>query len=607
MGHHNDHTSEIPSNKRKISGRTVLLGAVLAVLFSAINGYLSINFGMSFGYGAFAIIIAYSLFHKLSGGSSKKELSFVLIASSSSMIVCQTLAFIIYMLENETNVVFPSWLAPPKEIVMLGSLDLQYWITPITFLVFTIVLTIISGLIFTSALKSEFVRNRRMIWPNTAAEASLVDTCMEGGGSARLVGISALAGLAITFLQYLFLLWGLDFTSINLSPYLPEGFGFAISLSIAFTCIGYIVNVNTSLSLMTTGLITYFVISPLLISQGVINYSPDPMTFYNDLLLNFSIGPALGVLLLGGMLLSLLVLIKRKSSKPSDNKSHVNNENLGYVNLFKILAKSIISNKKYLLTLLCIAGTLFTLAWFLNPFSPLPPVFSLLITAYAFFLGSFVELVLLTKMGGETGITMGYAAMFLYDFPIFSMGYRDYTGYWTYPYFRPSPWLSGGTLPYLKYREQFDVSWREIIKAKIVGWVPTLLFSIAFTLVLWKFVGFGTPMMPAVSLIQSQAYLKMLATGNIVGVLNPWTFIGGGVLGALLEIFTPVSMMGIAMGMLLPPHYIVPFGLGGMIRWYTDHKYGKKFYDEKGRLVVTGLMTSSLIVQVTMTIITNFI
>ncbi len=52
---------------------------------------------------------------------------------------------------------------------------------------------------------------------------------------------------------------------------------------------------------------------------------------------------------------------------------------------------------------------------------------------------------------------------------------------------------------------------------------------------------------------------------------------------------------------------IVPFGVGGIIRWYTDKKYGKDFFDEKGRLIVTGLMASSLIVQVIMTVVTNFV
>ena len=134
-----------------------------------------------------------------------------------------------------------------------------------------------------------------------------------------------------------------------------------------------------------------------------------------------------------------------------------------------------------------------------------------------------------------------------------------------------------------------------------------LLFSIGFTLVLWKYIGFGTPLMPAVSLIQSKIYLTMMSTGNIAGTINPWTFLAGGILGAFLEVFTPVSMMGLGMGMILPPHYIVPFGLGGLARLYTDQRWGSEFFQEKGRLIVTGVMASSLIVQVIMTVLKNFV
>jgi len=35
----------------------------------------------------------------------------------------------------------------------------------------------------------------------------------------------------------------------------------------------------------------------------------------------------------------------------------------------------------------------------------------------------------------------------------------------------------------------------------------------------------------------------------------------------------------ILLGMILPPHYIVPFGIGGIIRWYTNRRYGKEFYN----------------------------
>ena len=565
---------------------------------------------MSFSYGAVAVMLAYSLFHKLGGGSCRRELSFVLITSASTMGIYHSLSLVVYMLQTEPDLSFPLWMGPPREAVMMGSLEPSYWITPILFLVFTTALTLAVGLVFTYILRDEFIRSKRMIWPNHAASASLVDACMIGGGSARLVGIAALIGFTVTFLQNLPSFWGYDLTTVNLSPYLPRGTLFAVSLSVAFAAIGYMINVRTSLSLMASGLITNLIVAPFLVSIGFIEYSPDIMAFYNELLFKFSIGPSLGFLLLGGILLSIFMLVRNTFFKTSVPRNPVDDVNLGYLNLFKILVRGLLSEKKYLLIVLSIAATLFTTVWILNPFSPFPRIFSLLITIYTFFIGSFIEFVLITKMSGETGMSMGVMSIFLYDVPILGTGYRGYPGYWSYPFFRPSPWVSNGTLPYLKYRDQFNVSWRDIVKAKIVGWVPTMLFSIVFTLILWKYVGFGTPMMPAVSLIQMKVYLTMMATGNFVGSTSnifPIAFIGGGIIGALLEVFTPISMMGLGMGMLLPPHYIIPFGLGGIIRWYTDRRYGKTFYEEKGRLIVTGLMASSLIIQVIMTILTNFI
>jgi hypothetical protein len=248
-----------------------------------------------------------------------------------------------------------------------------------------------------------------------------------------------------------------------------------------------------------------------------------------------------------------------------------------------------------------------SLAWVLNPFQPLSRWFAVGFTFYNFFIAGFMEMVFISKSQGETGMGVGTASMLLYDLPIFTAGYRGYTGYWAYPFFRPNPWLGSGALPYDKYSDETRIGWWDIILAKVVGWVPTVFFSVAFTLVLWKYVGFNTPLMPAVGVIQAKVYVTMLATGDVTSVINPLTFILGGVLGALLEVFTPVSMMGLGMGLFLPPHYIVPFGVGGLVRLITDRRYGKEFYKEKGRLIVTGLMASSLLVQVFMTILSNFL
>jgi len=602
-------SAEVPV-KAGIRWRTVILGALLALLFSAINGYLSLNLGMNFGYGAFAIIIAYSLFHRLGGGSCRRELAYVLISSVSTLGIYNSLGFLLYMIQTEEGVSFPLWMAPDRSAVMAGSLAPHYWVAPLAFLVLSTALTTTLGMVFATILKGEFIRSRRMIWPSAAANSSLVDACMEGGATARLVGVAALVGFAVTFLQHLPSFWGYDLTMVDLSGLLPRGAILTISLSVAFAAVGYMINVSTSLSLMASGLVTYLVISPYLVSTGALEYTGDVMGLYNDLLFSFSIGPALGILLLGGVILSVLVLLKSRLSKePAEEES--DDVELGYLRLYGILLRGLLSNRTHLLVVGSIGALLFALAWVLNPLTPFPPLYSLLFVLYSFFLASFVEMVLITKMSGETGMGMGIMAIFLYDIPLFGLGYREYTGFWAYPFFRPSPWAANGSLPYMKYADQLDVSWRDIVKAKVIGWAPSILFSAFFTIVLWRYVGFGTPMMPAVSLIQSKMYLKLLTSGSFMGNggggLNPWTFVGGGVLGALLEVCTPVSMMGLAMGMFLPPHYIVPFGVGGLIRYYTDRRFGMDFFESMGRLVVTGLMASSLLVQVAMTIATNFL
>ena len=158
-----------------------------------------------------------------------------------------------------------------------------------------------------------------------------------------------------------------------------------------------------------------------------------------------------------------------------------------------------------------------------------------------------------------------------------------------------------------KYREQIKVSWWDIIKARVTGWVPTMFISVFVILIFWKYVGFGTEMMPSLQLIRSKLYISILAGGDITNTIDPLTFIGGGLIGAILEVFTPVSMMGLGMGLFLPPHYIITMGAGGIVRYITNKRYGENFYKEKGRLIVTGLMASSLIVQVKMTILLNFL
>jgi len=511
---------------------------------------------------------------------------------------------VLYMIDT-TDINFPWWMAPPREVLLSGSLNLIHWVVPILVIIIANVLSMTSGLIIATIIRDELNRSPKMVWPNASVTTSLIDACMSGGGSARLVTYSAIIGLVVTLTQNLPSLLGIDLTTLDLSGFLPEGAFLIISLSLGFACIGYMINVKSSLSLLGSGLITYLVVSPYLVSKGMIEYNPDAMSYYNDLMMKFTLSPAIGIMLLGGILLTVFTLIKNTLTKKKDEDETY--EETSYLGFYKVLIQGLMRNKVYLTVLSAIFVVVSAGAWSLNPFHPMPRAFSVLFVIYSFFFASIIETVFISKLKGETGMGMGMLSMLIYDTPIFGTNYRGYPGYMVYFLMRPNPWTTGGTVSYYKYREQINVSWMDIIKAKITGWVPTLLISIFVTLIFWKYIGFGTELMPSVYLIRSKVYLSMLATGDVTSTINPLTFIGGGLIGALLEVFTPVSMMGLGMGLFLPPHYIVTMGVGGIIRYVTNKWYGESFYKEKGRLIVTGLMASSLIVQVAMTILLNFL
>ena len=589
-------------SNRKFTLRAVAIGLFFAALTTVMNAYLGINFGMGFGFGVVTIIVSYAILHKMLGGSSRGELGVAYIISTSTLVAHWILGLAIFLAERYQDVSFPSWLYPPNTDPSLGF---GVWLRPILTLFSLELMATTLGLVISVLLSSEFISSEKMVFPNYAVSASLIDACIKGGGEARLVGISALAGLVITVSQYALSAFGINLVNINLTPYLPKGAVFAITLSLGFAAVGYIISAQVSLSLLLSGLLTYLILAPYLVSHGIVEYSESIQEFYNNMIFGFSISPAIGMLILGGFGLSFLFFLRGKviRRKGDEKEEEKGDGSLGYAHLYKTLWRRILRNKKIASIFFTLLSALLVAAYVLNPFYPLPRWFSVAFAAYASFVASFIEIVILTKMTGETGMSMGTTGIILYDMPVFTMGYRGYTGYMVAPYFRPNPWTAPSVTGLVKYKDSLDVSVKDIVKAKLIGWLPTFAISALVTIALWRYLGFGNEQMPAAGLLQSSIYVRMLATGDVRGTVDPSLFVAGGIIGAVLEVATPLSMTGLAMGMILPPNYIVPIALGGFARLITDRKLGKKWYKERGMLIATGILTSSILSQVIMTIL----
>lgn len=240
-------------------------------------------------------------------------------------------------------------------------------------------------------------------------------------------------------------------------------------------------------------------------------YSADVREFYSRLVFGFTLSPAMGTLIIGGVALSIVGLLLRSIRGGRDGDS----AEAGFAPLYLQLWREVLSDGRLLAITIILAGFLGASAYALNPFSPLSPTFSLLFCIYAIFLGWFVELVLLVRMVGETGMSMGIFGIVLYDLPVFFAGYRAYSGYMAGHMFIPSPWVAPSVIGLLKYREKMGISLREIVLGKAAGWTVSLVVSAATTLLLWRHMGFGTLSMPAVGLLQQAVYIDMLARGHL--------------------------------------------------------------------------------------------
>jgi uncharacterized oligopeptide transporter (OPT) family protein len=139
---------------------------------------------------------------------------------------------------------------------------------------------------------------------------------------------------------------------------------------------------------------------------------------------------------------------------------------------------------------------------------------------------------------------------------------------------------------------------KAILIAQLIKTFPGVLASVAFVLAAWYLVGFPTVTFPAVGVIQGFAIVSLFANQSVGAGFDFITFfIFGGSVG-LLAAFFPISSLGVALAMFLPPSYFIPFSIGGFLRLYTQKKNGKEWFAKRGQVIAVGFIAGSAISQV---------
>ncbi len=584
-------------DKVEITKRGLILSSFLNVLYTLINSYLGLNFGMGLGFSLVTILLAYTLFHVVMDGTSKQEITTIVIASSG-FTAWWIIATSIYIriIEPESNL--PTWLAPSLKVLVKGNMFSPEWIVPIFVNIFLIIIPSLLGLIVGLAVADIVLKNKRMVFPFQQITGMTIKTCVDKGKNVKFLFMWMCAGVFLTLLQYLLAILGLETISIDWTPNLPEGYAFGFMANLAIIGVSYIIHPSLSLTLFIAGLITYFILAPIAVKIGLFTPAKTGMEFYMNMLFQFSLSPALGIFLLSGI---VVLLIKKVRAKGKGDKKSDEIPSLSITDYIKAFINKSKEDKRLGIAYVSLTLMLIVFIMFMGVFNPIPNVTAIVLSLFLIVPIGIIDSFIIVKMAGEAGISMGGQRIVFYQVPIAALGGKGYTPYIAYPAI--SPWDTSAILGYFKIGEITETSRKSILKAYFFSYIPGIITSILFILVAWYYVGFPSEMFPAVGLIQSYAVLKIFAERTVQGVLDPRTFIIGGIVGGVLGALTPISPMGIALALLLPPSYILPFGLGGIIRIYTDKKYGKKWFEERGQLMATGFIAGAIVTQIIMAIL----
>ncbi len=120
---------------------------------------------------------------------------------------------------------------------------------------------------------------------------------------------------------------------------------------------------------------------------------------------------------------------------------------------------------------------------------------------------------------------------------------------------------------------------------QLLGVLTSAAFVCLAVLLLGRAYGFGTEEIPA-----PQATLMKLVIEGVLDQTLPWTLVGIGAAITLVAAALRLPALAFAVGVYLPVAAMVPIFLGGLIRWWTDRGKDAQARADQGVLLGSGLV-----------------
>ena len=552
---------------------SIVLGAILAVVFGGANAYLGLRVGMTVSASIPAAVISMGVIRKILRRDSILENNMVQTIGSAGESVAAGAIFTLpalFMWAKEGLCDVPS-------LVEIGLIALCGGVL---------------GVLMMIPLRSALIVKEHgvLAYPEGQACAEVLIAGEEGGAKASTV----FSGLGIAAV-YKFIADGLKIfpseITYDIAPY--KGSGIGIDVLPALAGVGYICGVKVSSYLFAGGVLGWFVIMPLMALFG-----GDLVLFPADKTINELIAADGGVSNLWGSFLryigagavacgGVLSLIKSLPLIIRTFKDAMGDYGKGRTNS-TLRTEQDIPMKVVLLGILIVAVVM----W-LMPAIPLNFFTALIVIVFGFFFAT-----VSSRMVGLIGSSnnpvsgMAIATLLISTLLLKTTGSDGIQG-------MTAAIVIGGVICVIAAIAG-DTS-QDLKTGFLVGATPrkqqvgeltgVLVSAVAIGAILYllsmAWGGYGSDDLPA-----PQAVLMKMIVEGVMGGNLPWNLVFVGVFIALVVEVLGIPVLPFAIGLYLPIYLSVPMMLGGLLRWYLEkRKYASE--KEKDNVVQSGVLYSS--------------
>ena len=552
---------------------SIVLGAILAIVFGGANAYLGLRVGMTVSASIPAAVISMGVIRKILRRDSILENNMVQTIGSAGESVAAGAIFTLPALFMWAK----DGLCDVPSLVEIGLIALCGGVL---------------GVLMMIPLRSALIVKEHgvLAYPEGQACAEVLIAGEEGGAKASTV----FSGLGIAAV-YKFIADGLKVfpseITYDIAPY--KGSGVGIDVLPALAGVGYICGVKVSSYLFAGGVLGWFVIMPLMaLFGGDLVLFPADKTIneliaapggVSNLWSNFLRYIGAGAVACGGVLSlikSLPLIVRTFKDAMGDYGKGRSNSTLR--------TEQDISMKVVLLGILVVAVVM----WLL-PVIPLNLFTALIVIVFGFFFATvssrMVGLIgssnnpvsgmaiatllistLLLKATGNDGINGMIAAIVIGGIICVIAAIAGDTSQDL-----KTGFLVGATPKKQQIGELIGVA----VSAVAIGAILYLLSNA------WG--GYGTEDLPA-----PQAVLMQMIVEGVMGGNLPWNRVFVGVFIALVVEVLGIPVLPFAIGLYLPIYLSVPMVLGGLLRWYLEKR---KYASEKAKdnVVQSGVLYSS--------------